>query len=134
MAIYQARRGGHTTAKLPRVTALRLLASTGVLSFRRYVRSNPPTFEISNVQGAQRTPTGREVPVYLLGANDLWLAIEQALPDVIDTAFANPDVVDREALAEAIKDELEHRYGDAVTTAAAMFQDEEDADDLVAAS
>lgn len=133
MAIYQPRQGGHT-AKLPRVTALRRLAETGVVSFEQYVRSEPPTFVIRNCEGMQRTPTGREVPVYLLGANDLWLSIREAMPDVVNTAFANPEVVDRESLGEAIVAELTARYGEAVTTAAGMFSTDADDVELVNAS
>lgn len=135
MAIYNPVRGEYgTSARLRRVTALRHLAATGAIRFDRYVRSEPPTFEIRNVAGEDRTPTGREVPVYLLGAYDLMLALRQTMPDIIDTAFANPSVVDRESLAEAILAELDSRYGTELDQAAEQVQGPRAEEELAAVS
>lgn len=135
MAIYNPVPGEYgTTAKLRRVTALRHLAATGAIRFDRYVRTEPPTFEITNVAGEDRAPTGREVPVYLLGAYDLMLALRETMPDIIDTAFANPSVVDRESLADAILAELDSRYGAELGQAAAQFPHGPRAEEELAAS
>lgn len=135
MAIYEPRRGeyGHT-AKLRRVTALRLLESAGVIGYEDYIPTNPPQYVISNIDGEARLPTGREVPVYVLGAADLMLALRQAMPDVIDAAMARESVVDRESLSEAILDELDSRYGAVIRQAAETYSVLDDAEVMVAAS
>lgn len=122
MPIYESRPGeyGHV-ARLDRVSALRALEQAGVLAFDAYVPGAPPEFVITNAEGVERRPIGREVPVYVLGAADLMLAMRRDMADVIDVAFARPSVTDRESLAEAILDELETRFGAAVRRAAEGF-------------
>lgn len=122
MAIYEPRQGeyGHV-AKLARVNALRRLEQAGVISYDSYLPTTPPQFMLTNVEGAERRPTGREVPVYVLGAADLMLAVQADVLDMVNTAYARPTVVDRESLAEAIQDELDLRYGAALREAAEAF-------------
>lgn len=122
MAIYEPRQGeyGHV-AKLTRVNALRRLEQAGVISYDSYLPTTPPQFMLTNVEGTERRPTGREVPVYVLGAADLMLAVQADVLDVVNTAYARPTVVDRESLAEAIQDELDLRYGAALREAAEAF-------------
>lgn len=135
MPIYEPRRGeyGHT-AKLRRVNALRALEGAGVIAYEDYIPTNPPQYVIANVNGEGRNPTGREVPVYVLGAADLMLALGKALPDVIDAAMARKSVVDRESLSDAILDELDARYGSAIRQAAQTYDVPDDARLMVAAS
>ena len=135
MAIYAPRQGefGHS-GKLRRVNALRLLERAGVVTFNDYIPTNPPQFAITNVHGDTRRPTGREVPVYVLGATDLMAALDEGMADVIDAAMARGSVVDRESLAEAMLDELHTRYGDPIRQAADLYAAPDDADELVAAS
>jgi hypothetical protein len=134
MAIYEPRQGeyGHM-AKLTRVNALRGLEQAGVISYESYLPTTPPQFMLTNVQGTERRPTGREVPVYVLGAADLMLAVQADVLDMVNTAYARPDVVDRESLAEAIQDELDRRYGAALRAAADAFA-VQDAPAMAAAS
>lgn len=122
MSIYESRPGefGHV-ARLDRVNALRELEQAGVIRYDAYVPGSPPEFIITNAEGTERRPIGREVPVYVLGAADLMLALRRDMADVIDVAFARPSVTDRESLAEAILDELETRFGAAVRRAAEGF-------------
>lgn len=135
MSIYTPRQGefGHT-GKLRRVKALRLMEQARVIRYEDYIPTNPPQFVIANVDQETRTPTGREVPVYVLGAADLMLALNEGMPDVIDAAMARESVVDRESLSEAILDELNARYGDAIRQAADIYAVPDDVDVLVAAS
>lgn len=135
MAIYEARTGeyGHV-AKLARVNALRRLEQAGVLTYNDYLPTTPPQFALTNADGAPRRPTGREVPVYVLGAADLMLALNKDMLDVINTAYARKGVVDAESLADAILDELDSRYGTAVREAAQAFATRTDAQDMAAAS
>jgi len=117
--VYTPRPGeyGHV-ARLARVNALRALEGAGVIVYDEYVSGTPPEFVIRNAQGEERRPTGREVPVYLLGAADLMLALDRDMLDVINEAFARPSVTDRESLAEAILDVMDTRFGAAVRRAA----------------
>lgn len=134
MAIYEPRTGeyGHV-AKLTRVNSLRRLEQAGVISYDSYEPTTPPQFMLTNVAGTERRPTGREVPVYVLGAADLMLAVQADVLDIVNTAYARPTVVDRESLAEAIQDELHARYGIALREAAEAFT-VQDAGELAAAS
>lgn len=119
MPIYEPRPGeyGHV-ARLARVNALRDLEGAGVIVYEEYIPGTPPEFVIRNAEGQERRPTGREVPVYVLGAADLMLALDRDMLDVVNAAFARPSVTDRESLAEAILDELDTRFGAAVRRAA----------------
>lgn len=135
MAIYNSASGHYgIKAKMGRVNALRKLAASGVITFHRYVRGETPEYQITNVEDEPRSPTGAEVPVYLLGAHDLLLALRQQMPEIIDTAFANPSVVDRESLAEAILEQLDSRYDVDPGQATARFPQERHKPELPAAS
>lgn len=125
MPIYESRPGeyGHV-ARLNRVNALRALEHAGVIAFDAYVQGTPPEFVITNADGTERRPIGREVPVYVLGASDLMLALGRDMLDVVNEAFARPSVTDRESLAEAILDVLDTRFGVAVRRAAEGFAHE----------
>jgi hypothetical protein len=133
--IYEPRTGeyGHV-AKLRRVNGLRALEHSGIISYETYEPGSPPEFVIHNAEGAERRPTGREVPVYLLGAADLMLAVNRDMPDIVNAAFARPSVMDRETLAEAILAELEVRFGTAVREAAQGFEPHESTPELAAVS
>lgn len=135
MSIYTPRRGefGHP-GKMRRVQTLRLLERTGMISYEDYIPTNPAQFVITNAANETRRPTGREVPVYVLGANDLMLALSKGMGEVIDAAMARASVVDRESLAEAILDELGARYGEPIRQAAERYGVSDDVDELVAAS
>ena len=135
MAIYEPQQGeyGHV-AKLGRVNALRRLEQAGMISYENYLPTTPPQFMLTNVEGTERRPTGREVPVYVLGAADLMLAVQSDMLDVINAAYARQSVVDRESLAEAILDELDSRYGAAVREAADAFTAHQGAEAMAAAS
>lgn len=135
MPIYEPKTGeyGHV-AKLRRVNALRRLEQAKVISYEDYLPTTPPQFVLTNAEGTERRPTGREVPVYVLGAADLMLAVSSDMLDVINAAYAQPSVVDRESLADAILEELDSRYGVAVREAADAFGVHQGAEPLAAAS
>ena len=135
MAIYQPRTGefGHV-AKLGRVNALRQLEQAGVITYENYLPTTPPQFVLRNAEGVERRPTGREVPVYVLGAADLMLAVREDMLDAINAAYAKPSVVDRETLADAILSELDARFGAAVRQAAEGFEAHEGVGEMAAAS
>lgn len=135
MAIYEPRTGeyGHV-AKLTRVNALRRLEQAGIISYADYLPTTPPQFVLTNAQGTERRPTGREVPVYVLGAADLMQAVQADMLDIIDASYAKQSVVDRETLAEAILAELDSRYGVAVREAADAFTVHHGAEAMAAAS
>lgn len=135
MAIYEPKTGeyGHV-AKLTRVNALRRLEQAGVISYENYLPTQPPQFVLTNAQGIERRPTGREVPVYVLGAADLMLAVQEDMLDVVNAAYARPSVVDRESLADAILEELDSRFGAAVRQAAEPFEVHQDTGQMVAVS
>lgn len=135
MAIYESRPGeyGHV-AKLNRVNGLRALEQAGIIAYDDYVPGTPPEFVIRNADDEERRPTGREVPVYVLGAADLMLAVQADMADVVNSAFARESVTDRESLADAILDELDSRFGAAVRRAAQGFATSEREPEMAAAS
>jgi hypothetical protein len=124
VAIYQGAHGAFGgAAKVARVALLRRLAETGIVDFQRYVRDpEAPYYVLETVDGQTRMPTGREVPVYLLGMLDLFAALKGQLPELMAQAFANPAVIDRETLADAILDELDRTYGHVMAEVAGLTE------------
>ncbi|HEY9014141.1 MAG TPA: hypothetical protein VIM84_03640 [Gemmatimonadales bacterium] len=117
MTIFEPRHASTVTL----ISAVRELDAAGVIECQEFVRQMPSHFVLRNAEGHERRPVNREVPAYLVGQYDLMVAVRGAVPDLIAEAFADPSVVDRETLGEAIMARLDVRFGAPVRTAASHF-------------